>query len=158
MPAGRRAQLEGYLRDHGVSFKLMEHAHSESAVAEAEAAHLPAEQTAKTVVLHTPTGYQFAVIPASERLDLHKAAAALELAAQEVRLATEAEMASDFSGYEVGAIPPIGPDLPAALIDMRMLVYKQVLCSAGDHEHSLLVDPADIARVSGARTTDLRED
>jgi len=33
-----------------------------------------------------------------------------------------------------------------------------VLCSGGDHEHSLLIDPADIVRVSGARTDDLRQD
>src|SRR5947207_7019379 len=36
-----------------------------------------AEQTAKTVLLHSPAGYRFAVIPASDMLDLNKAAAAL---------------------------------------------------------------------------------
>jgi len=33
-----------------------------------------------------------------------------------------------------------------------------VLCSAGDHEHSLLVDPTEIVRVTGARTVDLRQE
>jgi prolyl-tRNA editing enzyme YbaK/EbsC (Cys-tRNA(Pro) deacylase) len=32
----------------------------------------------------------------------------------------------------------------------------KVLCPAGDHEHSLLVDPADIVRVTRAHTVDLR--
>ena len=37
MPAVGRAQLKEYLRDHGVSFDVVEHARSESAAAEARA-------------------------------------------------------------------------------------------------------------------------
>ena len=115
-------------------------------------------QTAKTVVLHTPDGYRFAVIPAADRLDLNKAAAALDVSRHQLRLATEADMATDFADYEVGALPPVGPDTPAELIDPRLLAFQRVLCSGGDHEHSLLVDPADIVRLTGARTADIRED
>jgi Ala-tRNA(Pro) deacylase len=158
MSAAGRAQLKEYLRDHGVSFDVVEHAHSESAAEEARAVHLPAEQTAKTVVLHTPGGYRFAVISAPDRLDLHKAADALGVSRDQLLFASEADMAASFPAYEVGAIPPIGPDTPAELIDPRLLDYGQVLCPAGDHEHSLLVDPADIVRVTGARTVDLRQD
>jgi Ala-tRNA(Pro) deacylase len=158
MPAAGRAQLKEYLRDHGVSFDVIEHARSETSVAEAQAARLPAEQTAKTVVLRTAGGYRFAVICASDRLDLHKAAAALGVSRHDLRFASEADMAADFPGYEVGAIPPLGPDTPAELIDLRLLDYGQVLCPAGDHEHSLLVDPLDIVRVTGARTLQLRQD
>jgi Ala-tRNA(Pro) deacylase len=158
MPSAGRAQLTEYLRDHGVGFDVVEHAHSESSVAEARAAHLPAEQAAKTVVLKTTAGYRFAVISASDRLDLHKAAAALGISRHELRFASDADMAADFPSYEVGAIPPIGPDTPAELIDPRLLDYGKVVCPAGDHEHSLLIDPLDIVRVTGARTLDLRQD
>ena len=158
MPAASRAQLKEYLRHHGVSFDVVEHAHSESAAAEARAVHLPPDQTAKTVVLHSPGGYRFAVVCASDRLDLHKAAAALGLSRHQLCFANEADMAASFPGYEVGAIPPVGPDTPAELIDLCLLDYGQVLCPAGDHEHSLLVDPLDIVRVTGARTVDLRQD
>jgi len=129
MSARGRERLESYLRDHGVSVDLIEHAHSESAADEARAAHLPAEQTAKTVVLHTPDGYRFAVIPAADRLDLNKAAAALDVSRHQLRLATEADMATDFADYEVGALPPVGPDTPAELIDPRLLAFQRVLCS-----------------------------
>lgn len=158
MPAAGRAKLNAYLRDHEVSFDVVEHARSESSVAEARAARLPAEQTAKTVVLRVPGGWRFAVICASDRLDLHKAADALGVSRHELRFASEADMAANFPAYAVGSIPPIGPDTPAELIDLRLLDYEQVLCPAGDHEHSLLVDPSDIVRVTGARTTDLRQD
>jgi prolyl-tRNA editing enzyme YbaK/EbsC (Cys-tRNA(Pro) deacylase) len=67
-------------------------------------------------------------------------------------------MAADFPAYDVGSIPPIGPDTPAEVIDPRLLDYGQVLCPAGDHEHSLLVDPVDIIRVTGARAVSLRQD
>jgi Ala-tRNA(Pro) deacylase len=158
MSTGDRTHLESYLQDHGVSFTVVEHPRSESAAAEARAAHVPAEQTAKTVVLSTPGGYRFAIIPASDRLELHKASDALGIGRHELRLATEAEMAADFPSYDVGAIPPLGPDTPAELIDLRLLAYGRILCPAGDHEHSLLVDPRDIARVTGALTVDLRQD
>ena len=157
MPAASRTRLKEHLRDHGVSFDVVEHARSESAAAEARAVNLPAEQTAKTVVLRTPGGYRFAVICASDRLDLHKAAAALGVGRHQLRFASEADMTTSFPAYEVGAIPPIGPDTPAELIDLRLLDYGQVLCPAGDHEHSLLVDPLDIVRLARARTVDLRQ-
>src|SRR5438034_8173629 len=40
-------------------------------------------------------------------------------------ISTEADMAADFPDYEVGAIPPIGPDTPAEVFDMRLLAYQQ---------------------------------
>jgi Cys-tRNA(Pro)/Cys-tRNA(Cys) deacylase len=156
--AGGLAQLKSFLRAHHVSFDVIAHPRSETAAAEARAGQLPQEQTAKTIVLHTSAGYRFAVIAASDRLDLHKAARALDIRRHDLRLATEADMAAEFSQYEVGAIPPIGPDTPLELVDLRLLDYAHVLCPAGDHEHSLLVDPMDIVRVTGARSVDLRED
>ena len=157
MSAGGREQLEVYLREHGVSFDVIEHGHAESAAGEARAAHLPAEQTAKTVVLRAPGGYRFAVVSGADRLDLHKAADALGVSRHELRLATEADMSGDFPGYQVGAIPPLGPDTPAEVIDPRLLEYEHVLCPAGDHEHSLVIDPAELVRATGARTVDLRQ-
>src|ERR1035438_1241103 len=112
MSAGMRVQLEAYLRDHGVSFDVIEHPRSESAVAEARAVLLPAEQTAKTVVLRTPGGYPFAVIPASDGLGLPKAADALQVSRHDLRFASETDMAADFPASQVGAIPPLGPNTP----------------------------------------------
>jgi Ala-tRNA(Pro) deacylase len=158
---GHRAgvsELESFLRGHGVAFDLIEHARTERATAEARAANLPAEQTAKTVVLRTPAGCRLAIVPASERLDLHKVCDVLELGRQDVRLASEAEMASDFPEYDVGAIPPIGPRTPAELFDRRLLEYSRVLCPAGDHQHSILLNPDEIVRVSGVRVVDVCEE
>ena len=86
--AGGLSRLKRYFRDRGVSFDVIAHPRSESAAAEARVAQLPQEQTAKTVVLQTAVGYRFAVIAASDRLDLHKAAEALDVGRGELRLAT----------------------------------------------------------------------
>jgi Ala-tRNA(Pro) deacylase len=152
------AELETYLCDHGLAFDMIEHERTERAIAEARATNVPPEQTAKTVVLRVGDGYRFAVLPASERLDLHKAADALELSRHDVHLASEAEMAADFPEYDVGAVPPLGPRTPPELLDRRLLDYGHVLCHAGDHEHSLLMNPDDIVRIAHARVLDLCAD
>src|SRR5437867_12358786 len=120
------AQLESYLREHDVSFEVIEHARTQTATAEAEAAHLPPGQTAKTVLLRTPYGYRLAVVSAADRLDPHKAAEVLHLSRKDIRLATETDMADDFPTYAVGALPPLGPDTPAELFDRRLLDYSRV--------------------------------
>jgi hypothetical protein len=57
-------------------------------------------------------------------------------------------MERDFPGFEVGALPPLGPDLPPAeVVDVRLLYRERLLCSAGDHRHSLAIDPRDLVRV-----------
>jgi len=164
MPAASLARLKESLRDHGVSFDVVEHARSDSATAEALAGNRPAEQAAETVVLRTPGGYRLAVVCGSDRLDLHKAAEAFGIGRHQLRFASEADMARSFPVYEVGAIPPIGPDTPAELIDLRLLDYGLVLCPAGDHEHSLwsIRSTSSASRERGrwicARTNRLRSD
>ena len=139
-----------------MSFDVIHHARAESAAGEARAAQLPAEQTAKTMVLHAPAGYQFTVISGADRLDLHKAADALEVSRHELRLATEADIAADFPVIRWGRYPA-RPRHPAELTDPRLLEYEHMLCPAGDHEHSLLLDPVELVRITTARAVDLRQ-
>jgi prolyl-tRNA editing enzyme YbaK/EbsC (Cys-tRNA(Pro) deacylase) len=110
------------------------------------------------MVLREGEEYRLAVIPASERLDLHKLRGLLE-ASSHLRLATEEEMADDFAPFEVGAVPPLGPMLPAAeVLDRRLLGHERILCTGGDHRHSVLVDPNELARITEARVADICED
>jgi hypothetical protein len=62
-----------FLARRGVPYELLEHDPTYSAAAEARAAGAELAATAKTVVLHDRDGYRLAVIPASERLDVHRA-------------------------------------------------------------------------------------
>ena len=51
-----------------VKYELLPHAHTESALAEAEALGVAADDVAKTLVVKLPKGYLRAVVPASARL------------------------------------------------------------------------------------------
>ena len=158
-PAATRAEaVVEYLDGERLDYELIEHPPTMSAAAEARATRYPPDQVAKTVVLHDGSGYVIAAIPASERLDLHKLRELLG-ATHELRLAGEDEIAREFPSLEVGAVPPFGPMVPAAeVIDRGLLAQPRILCPAGDHRHSVLVDPRDVVRITAARTADICQD
>ena len=158
MTTTRVDAIVDFLDGVGIAYELLEHAPVMSAVAEARVAHVPPDQVAKTVVLHDGSTYVIAAIPASGRLDLHKLRELLG-ATRQLRLASEAEIARDFPTLEVGAVPPFGPMVPAAeVIDSALVAQERILCPAGDHRHSVLVDPRDVVRTTSARTADICED
>jgi Ala-tRNA(Pro) deacylase len=154
--AGHAAVTE-FLEREGVPYEVVEHERTESAAAEARAAGVPPSDVAKTVVLRDEEGLRLVVIPASERVDMHKLKE--ELGSKGLRLLTEQEMAEEFPDFEVGAMPPFGPMLAALeLLDRRLLDHDRILCSGGDHEHGVLVDPDDLVRVGRARVADVCQD
>ncbi|HEY7622663.1 MAG TPA: YbaK/EbsC family protein, partial [Solirubrobacteraceae bacterium] len=125
---------------------------------EARVARIPAEQTAKTVVLRDGDEVLVAALPACERLDLHKLRTALGRQ-RSLRLADEAEIAERFPRFEVGAVPPLGPaPVDARVVDRRLLTYNRVLCSGGDHRHSVLLDAMELVRAGDAVVADICQD
>ncbi len=147
-----------YLADAGVSHDVVDHERTFTAGAEARAAGVEPDHAAKTVVLREGKEYRLAVIPASERLDLHKLRELLGVGS-ELRLASEQEMQADLADFEVGAVPPLGPMVPAAeVVDRRLLEHRRILCTGGDHRHSVLMDPRDLVRLSDAKAADICED
>ena len=147
-----------FLQGAGVAYELIEHESVMSAAAEARATHFNPEQVAKTVVLHDGSAYVITAVPASERLDLHKVREILG-ASRQLRLASEAEIARDFPSLEVGAVPPFGPMVPMAeVIDSSLMQQERIVCPAGDHRHSVLVDPREVVRVTAAKTAHICEE
>jgi prolyl-tRNA editing enzyme YbaK/EbsC (Cys-tRNA(Pro) deacylase) len=143
----------------GVSYEVVEHDRAFSAASEAGAAGVRPENAAKSVLLHDGKGYRLVAIQASDRLDLGKVRDLLGTSKAQLRLVTEDEMAADFSEFELGAIPPLGELLPAPeIVDRRLLEHDRVLCNGGDHTHSVLLDPNDVVRVSGAQVADVCQD
>lgn len=146
------------LRAKGIPHEVVEHEKTMSATEAAAATEHPQQQVAKTVVLHDGGVYMLAAIPASRRLDIKKVQELLG-ASGSLQLATEAQMARDFPQLEVGAVPPVGPELPAAeIVDRRLLGQDRVLCAGGDHKHSVLLDPRDIVAATDAHVADVCED
>ncbi|HYB30625.1 MAG TPA: YbaK/EbsC family protein [Solirubrobacteraceae bacterium] len=89
---------------------------------------------------------------------MHKLREALG-ATRRLQLASEDEIALEFPSLEVGAVPPFGPMVPAVeVIDRELLRHDRILFPAGDHRHSVLVDPGEVVRVTAARTGDICQD
>jgi prolyl-tRNA editing enzyme YbaK/EbsC (Cys-tRNA(Pro) deacylase) len=44
---------------------------------------------------------------------------------------------------------------PLELVDERLLEHERILCSGGDHEHAVLVNPRDVVRAGEARVADV---
>jgi len=150
--------LTRYLDGQGVAYEVVAHGERFTAAAEARASGTEPQDATKEVMLRRDDGYVLAVIPASERLDPKKAAMLLGESG-ELRLATEEEMGADFARFELGALPPFGPILEVEqIIDQRLLDHERVLCSAGDHRHSVKLDPKEMVRLAEAQVGDLVED
>jgi hypothetical protein len=66
------SDVTSVLDEAGVSYELLPHAHTESALAEAEPLGVSPDDVAKTLIVKLPSGYTRVVLPASARLDMHK--------------------------------------------------------------------------------------
>jgi Ala-tRNA(Pro) deacylase len=150
------AAVTAFLEGEGIGYEVVEHEPTQSAAEEARAAGMPPANVAKTVVLSDQDGLRLAVIPASERLDMHKVKQAL--GSRGLRMVTEREMARELGPIEVGAVPPFGSMFDALeLLDERLLDHDRILCSGGDHEHAILVDPRDVMQAGKTLVADICE-
>ncbi len=158
-PTPTRAQaIVEFLQGEGIAHELVEHDLTMTAAAEARAAHISPERFAKTLILRDGAGPVIVAIPASERLDLVKLRNLLE-ATRQLQLATEDEIAAEFPSFEVGAVPPFGPMVPAVeVIDRRLLECERIACPAGDHRHAVMLDPREVRRITAARVGDICQD
>ena len=157
-PSAGVETVKRYLDEHGIPYEVVEHPTTYTAAEEARAAGIPPDHAAKTIALRDDDGFRLAVIPASHRLDLKKAGAALH-AAGSLRLATEDEMEAAAALFETGALPPLGPLVPAReVMDPRLLEHEQILFSAGDHSHGVLIDPNDLVEIAQPAIADVCAD
>jgi Ala-tRNA(Pro) deacylase len=139
--------LTRVLDEAGVSYELLPHVRTESAVAEAEALGIAAADVAKTLVVTTPEGYVRAVLPASERIDLRKLREVRGGGKKQVHLASEKDLARDYPEFDLGAVPPIGGGR-----------RDPVVLEAGSHEESVRVPTGDLLRVTEAEVADICPD
>jgi len=147
--------VTGFLDQAGVDHDVLEHAHTERAADEASALGIAPEEVAKTLVLVTPSGNLRAVLAASERIDLHKVAGVLGVAGKKVHLASEDDLARDYSEFELGAVPPFGGREDQVIVDERLAGRDSVVLEAGTHEQSVRLKAADLVRLTRAQVADI---
>jgi Ala-tRNA(Pro) deacylase len=139
-----------------VDYELITHPHTESA--RAEALEVGLAEVGKTVVLTTGSGFVRAVVPTSERVDLHKVRALIG-GGKAVRLANEIELAGAYPMFELGAVPPFGgPSGDRTILDRQLAGREWIVLEAGSHEQSVRLRTRDIVRLGDAVIADLCED
>ena len=125
-----------HLKQRGSAFELLPHRQAYTSTDEARALGIDAGEVLKTLAVRTGPGYVLVVIPASRRLDLHLVREAL--ADHQARLASEEELARDFAGYQLGALPPLGALLGSQLfLDPAVLEHDLVVFAAGTQTESV---------------------
>jgi Ala-tRNA(Pro) deacylase len=148
--------LVDVLRREHVSYELLPHRHTETAIAEAEALEVEPDQVGKTLILETPSGYARAVLRAGDRLDLEKARRTLGTA--DIELADEVELVGAYPEFELGAVPPIGGPFDRVLVDERVFDHQFVVFEAGTHDESIRLRTGELLSIAEAEVADLAEE
>ena len=131
--------LTSALDEAGVSYELLPHAHTESALAEAQALGVSPDDVAKTLIVKTPEGYVRVVLPASARLDLRKLREIHGGGRHALHLATEEDLRRDYPEFELGAVPPVGGRRDPVVVDLSVANRESVVIEAGSHDVQRLV-------------------
>jgi len=151
--------LTAMLEAEGVEYELLPHRHTESALAEAQALGVDPVDVAKTLVVETPDGYVRAVLPASERLDLHKLGDFLGAGKKRVHLATEEALKRDYPEFDLGAVPPVGGSRrDPVVIDRRIAERASIVLEAGSHDESIRIAQEALVRLTDAQVADIAQD
>lgn len=140
--------LISYLKEKGIRYDLVEHAHTETAVDSAHAANLPPHQVAKAVVLRDDAGYVLSVLPANHSLEIDWVNQEL---GRKLELACEKEFGELFVDCEPGAVPALGEAYGIQVIwDDELAYTADVYIEAGDHEHLIWLDRRDFKKLMGS--------
>jgi len=120
---------------------MIRHPYTVTASECAEAAHVPGDKLAKSVLIHMEEGPFLAVIPSDQKVDLHKLQSMLD---RRLGLAPEFELDQVFDDCDPGAAPCVGAAymLPT-VIDDSLTGLDRVWFEAGDHKTLVEMRGAD---------------
>jgi Ala-tRNA(Pro) deacylase len=149
--------LINYLKERGVDYELVAHDHTATAEASAHAAHVPAHQVAKAVVLRDDAGYVISVLPANHSLEINWVNDELD---RSLEMACEDEFKKLFGDCETGAVPALGEAYGLKVIwDDELAYTADIYIEAGDHEHLIWLERRDFKKLmSGLPHTIISKD
>ncbi|MGD2075608.1 MAG: YbaK/EbsC family protein [Gammaproteobacteria bacterium] len=140
-------RVVNYLVEQDADYDVLAHPHSASSLETAQAAHVPGDMIAKSVVLEDDGGYLLAVLPASCRVDL---AQLHRQTRRKLGLATEQELEALFKDCEAGAVPPFGSIYQLeTIVDDALAEQSDIYFEAGDHEQLIHVSAETFEALMG---------
>ncbi len=139
--------IKQYLDAHGVKYDLLTHQHTSSSMHTAQAAHIPGNQLAKSVVLKDSKGYLLAVLPATYHLDIRRLNEWLE---RNLDMVPEDDLPGLFTDCEPGAVPPIGSAYGMdTVLDEELARQSDIYFEAGNHRELIHVDAEQFSYIEG---------
>lgn len=141
------ATVQACLSEAGVDYDIIEHPRTSHSSRTAQAAHVPGERLAKSVVIEDGDRYLMAVVPATCSVDL---GALHRRWGREIGLATEEQVARLFADCEPGAVPPLGQLYGMeTIIDEAFVDAADVYFEGGDHRALVHVNGSDFLKLMG---------
>ncbi len=142
-------RLEGWLRERGARYRLVEHAPVVTSEEASRVRGTPVEAGAKALVLQTGEQPVHVVLPGHRRVDNARLRAIL--GTRTLRFATPEELRA-LTGCAPGAVPPFGNlfGLPV-LVDEELTEREEIAFNAGSNAVSIVMRCDDFLRLSGAR-------
>ena len=137
-------KLRQFLDLRHVTYDLVEHPPTASAMQSAAEAHIPPNRMAKAVLLETTDGPLLAVLSADRRVELTDLRDDI---GEKPQLADEDEVSAIFTGCEPGAVPPMGFGVPL-IVDMPLSREPEVYFEAGDHRSLVRLDHDEFTRLT----------
>lgn len=124
--------LQEFLDWEEVKYTVIKHPFTMTSLNTADAAHIPADHLAKTVVLVDDYGFVMVVVPADQHVDLHRLR---KIYNRNFMLANEQEIEELFYDCEQGAIPALGEAYGFAMLvdDELMRESEDIYIEGGDH-------------------------
>lgn len=144
-------KLRDYLDREQVKYVVITHSPAHTAQEVAEAAHIPGQEMAKTVMVKMDGEMVMVVLPASMKVNTGRLLDAT--GAYEIDLAQEREFRHLFPGCELGAMPPFGNlfGLKTFVAD-ELAEDEEIAFNAGSATELIRMRYADWARLVQPRT------
>lgn len=137
--------VDGYLQRHHLRTQLHHHPAAYTAHQLALLEHMPDAGIAKTVFVFVEDEMMMAVLPADRHLNLHMMRRNLD--ADDVRLASEREIAQRINALDLGAIPPFGSMFNMQVVmDEALADELEIEVAAGRQTDSLTLRMEDYLR------------
>src|SRR6188508_229077 len=141
--------LQTYLDEHGVNYRLSRHQAAYTSQDLAASEHVSGKKVIKPVVVRADGEWIMCALPASYRIDLQELKS--QLRAEDVMLADEQTLQRLFPECELGAEPPIGTifGMPT-LMDESLTADDTVMFQAGTHTDAVTMSLAEYRRLANA--------
>lgn len=137
-------ELSKLLTESECNYEIIEHDKPIHKTDDADE-YFDSSKAAPVFIIKTDNGfYALIVSNQQDRIDFKKLA--LDSGFSKITLADKSDVLK-VTGYEVGAVPLIGHNLPC-LFDSKLLNFTYIYGGTGDKFHTLKIAPQDILRIN----------